>query len=104
MDNDSQTPTGSKKQPEGERQNRRQFFNGLGKWSLAIIAAVTALRDGMDEVKGAIGSRLETPLTGRGVPSQQIAKKKGPHGDQPHLDDPGFNNKGTHQDYYRILE
>ena len=104
MDDDSQTTKGGKEQDEQESQNRRQFFNGLGKWSLAIIAAVTALRDGMDEVKSAIGSRLETPLTGRGVPSQQIAKKKGPHGDQPHLDDPGFNNKGTHQDYYRILE
>jgi hypothetical protein len=104
MDDDSQTPTGSKEQPEGERQNRRQFFNGLGKWSLAVIAAVTALREGMGDLQSVIGSRFETPSAAAADRRQQIAKKKGPHGDQPHLDDPGFNNKGTHQDYYRILE
>ena len=46
MDNDPQTTSNCKGEPEEERQNRRQFFNGLGKWSLAIIAAIAALRDG----------------------------------------------------------
>ncbi len=46
MDNDPQTTTGCKGEQEEERQNRRQFFNGLGKWSLAIVAAVAALRHG----------------------------------------------------------
>jgi hypothetical protein len=77
MDDDSQTTTGGKEQLEEERQNRRQFFNGLGKWSLAIIAAVTAVRDGSYDAGGA------------GDPRQQIAKKKyekytTPHTDQPH--------------------
>jgi hypothetical protein len=35
MDDDTQTPTNCEEKPEEERQNRRQFFNGLGKWSLA---------------------------------------------------------------------
>jgi hypothetical protein len=43
MDRDPQTTTAPKGQQEEERQNRRQFFNGLGKWSLAIIAAVSSL-------------------------------------------------------------
>ena len=76
MDNDCQTTTGRKEQPEEERQNRRQFFNGLGKWSLAIIAAVTALRGGVQGLQSAIGSRFETGSGGAGEPRQQIAKKK----------------------------
>jgi len=43
MDNDSQNTADSIESPEEERQDRRQFFNGLGKWSLAIIAAVSSL-------------------------------------------------------------
>ena len=29
---------------EGDRQNRREFFNGLGKWSMIVVAAVSFLR------------------------------------------------------------
>jgi hypothetical protein len=43
MDDDTQTPTNCEGGPGEERQDRRQFFNGLGKWSLAIIAAVSSL-------------------------------------------------------------
>ena len=64
MDNDPQTTSGPQEQPDQERQNRRQFFNGLGKWSLAIIAAVTALREGVHDLQSAIGSRFETPSDG----------------------------------------
>jgi hypothetical protein len=28
----------------GDRQNRREFFNGLGKWSMILVAAVSFLR------------------------------------------------------------
>lgn len=28
----------------GDRQNRREFFNGLGKWSMIVVAAVSFLR------------------------------------------------------------
>jgi hypothetical protein len=102
MDNDPQTTSGLQEPPDQERQNRRQFFNGLGKWSLAIIAAVTTLREGMYELDSAIGSRFGDPSTGAGEPRQQIAKKKPPHGDQPHIDDIHFDYKGDHRDYYRL--
>ena len=91
MDNDPQTTSGPQEQPDQERQNRRQFFNGLGKWSLAIIAAVTALREGVHDLQSAIGSRFETGSAGAGDPRQRIAKKKGPHGDQPHIDEKHVN-------------
>ena len=28
---------------EGDSQNRREFFNGLGKWSMIVVAAVSFL-------------------------------------------------------------
>jgi hypothetical protein len=28
---------------EGDSQNRREFFNGLGKWSMVVVAAVAGL-------------------------------------------------------------
>jgi hypothetical protein len=28
----------------GDRQNRREFFNGLGKWSMIVVAAVSFIR------------------------------------------------------------
>jgi len=105
MDDECQTNADVKEQDERERQNRRQFFNGLGKWSLAIIAAVAALRDGLYDVNRSIGTRFETPSTDPGDPRQQIAKKKKPHGDQPHIDYPHWDGPSQpHQDYYRIRE
>jgi len=102
MENDPQTTTGCKGQPEEERQNRRQFFNGLGKWSLAIIAAVTALREGLHDLQSAIDSRFETGSGGASDSSQRIAKKKRPHGDQPHIDEKHSNITEPHHDYYRL--
>ena len=29
---------------EGDRQSRREFFNGLGKWSMIVVTAVSFLR------------------------------------------------------------
>ncbi len=103
MDNDVETIMNGDAQEDHERQNRRQFFNGLGKWSLAIIAAVTSLRERWREVPTHIGSR-DAPHGGPETYRPQIAKKKGPHGDQPHLDDPGFSNRSPHEDYYRIMQ
>jgi hypothetical protein len=74
MDNDPQTTSSPQEQPDQERQNRRQFFNGLGKWSLAIVAAVAALREGADDVRDVIGSRFGTDSDAAGDPRQQIAK------------------------------
>jgi hypothetical protein len=102
MDEDCETTTCLKERGEEERQNRRQFFNGLGKWSLAIIAAVTALRGGVHGLQSAIGSRFETGSGGTGEPRQQIAKKKKPHGDQPHIDQSHLDWKEPHRDYYRL--
>jgi hypothetical protein len=102
MDEHCQTTTGCKGQPEEERQNRRQFFNGLGKWSVAIIAAITALRESVHDLQSAIGSRLDAPTAGRGEPRQQIAKKKKPHSDQPHIDEPHSDYTHPHRDYYRL--
>jgi hypothetical protein len=101
MDSDPQTTSGPQEQPDEERQNRRQFFNGLGKWSLAIIAAVTALREGVHDLQSAISSRFEPGSGGAGDPRQRIAKTKKPHGDQPHIDEKHFNVSEPHHDYYR---
>ena len=106
MDNDPETTTSCKGQPEEERQNRRQFFSGLGKWSLAIIAAVAALRDGLHEEQSGIGSRFDTPSAGRDDPRQQIAKKRHvdntTHRDSPGGPGGGYNENWTnHGDRYR---
>ena len=77
MDKHSQTTTGCKGQPEEERQNRRQFFNGLGKWSLAIIAAVTALREGVHDLQSAVGSRFGCSLGWRGRTSPANRQEEG---------------------------
>ena len=92
MDNDPQTTTNCKGEPEQERQNRRQFFNGLGKWSLAIIAAVAALREGIDDVQSRIDSRFGAQSDDSGDLRQQIAL----HGNTPHANVPPLHfNKHT---------
>ncbi len=85
MDSDPQTTSGPQEQPDQERQNRRQFFNGLGKWSLAIIAAVAALRDATDDVGDGIDSRFGTGSDAAGDPRQQIAMPRhgNSHGNAP---------------------
>jgi len=70
MENDPQVTTDCQEQPDEERQNRRQFFNGLGKWSLAIVAAVAALREGVHDMQNAIGSRFGTNKDAAGDPLQ----------------------------------
>ncbi len=103
MDNDFQTSKAPDEQLEEKRQTRRQFFNGLGKWSLAVIAAVTTLRDGSHEAQSVIGSRFEAPSDERSNGPLQLARKKRPHGDQPHLDEMHFDSPGQpHRDYYRL--
>jgi len=90
MDDNPQTIAGPQEQPEQDRQNRRQFFNGLGKWSLAIIAAVTAPREGADEVRDGIGLRFGTDSDAAGDPRQQIAAHGNSHG----------NVKASHTDFH----
>ena len=76
MDSDCETTTGCKEQPVEERQNRRQFFNGLGKWSLAIIAAVSALRGGVQGLQSAIGSRFETGSGARAILANRSPRRR----------------------------
>ncbi len=44
---------------EGERQNRREFFNGLGKWSMIVVAAVSFLRG---SITRALAGHEEAPM------------------------------------------
>jgi hypothetical protein len=89
---DVQTTKDSDQQPEEERQNRRQFFNGLGKWSLAIIAAVVGLREGPQDLERGIGSRF-----GTGEPRKRIARKStGP----VHTHKAGHVNVHTHHAFH----
>jgi len=41
---DESRPSTTQATCEGDRQNRREFFNGLGKWSMIVVAAVSMLR------------------------------------------------------------
>ncbi len=98
MENDPQTNSSPKEQLEEERQNRRQFFNGLGKWSLAIVAAVAALRGGVYDVRDGIGSRFGIGSDAEDDPRQQIAR----HGNIPHDNTPpsylkSYSDHANHQ-------
>jgi hypothetical protein len=89
MDDDPQETSGPPEKPDQGRQNRRQFFNGLGKWSLAIIAAVAALREGLYDVRDSIGSRFGSGSEASGDLREQIARRPKPgHSDEPasHID------------------
>ena len=84
----------------GDQQNRREFFNGLGKWSMIVVAAVSFLRGSATQVRagreGTQRPEWEPPETG----VQRFAAKKhrqhvdipggghynNPHGDVPHVD------------------
>jgi hypothetical protein len=37
-----------------DRQNRREFFNGLGKWSMIVVAAVSFLRGSTTGVQASL--------------------------------------------------
>jgi hypothetical protein len=41
---DENKSTSTQAMCEGDQQNRREFFNGLGKWSMIVVAAVSFLR------------------------------------------------------------
>jgi|SRR5208283_1348939 len=74
----------------GDRQNRREFFNGLGKWSMIVVAAVSFLRGSATRShaggEGTQRPEWEPPETG----FQRLAKK--PH--QQHVDiAPGHYNQ-----------
>jgi hypothetical protein len=82
MDDDSRIMKDAKDQPEEGGLGRRQFLNGLGKWSVAIVAAVAALRNGADQMQSG-GSSQSGTSSGLGTERpQRIAKKPKKHTDQ----------------------
>jgi|GEM_PF-5704844 hypothetical protein len=82
MDDDSQIMKDAKDQPEEGGLGRRQFLNGLGKWSVAIVAAVAALREGPDQMETG-GSSQSGTSSGLGTARpQRIAKRPKKHTDQ----------------------
>ncbi len=104
MDEDCQTGTDLKERADEESQNRRQFFNGLGKWSLAIIAAVTALRGGVHDLESAIGSRFETGSGGGANLANKSQRKNHRTGINRILTTAHGDGRTPIRDYYRILE
>lgn len=105
MNDDSESTVSCRGKRKTDHLDRRQFLNGLGKWSLAVIAAVASLREGMRDMRSGFGSRFDAPSAGPGDSRQRIARKKRPHGDQPHLDEAHSDSPGQpHRDYYRILK
>ncbi len=62
---------------EGDQQNRREFFNGLGKWSMIVVAAISFLRGSITQSHA---GRERTPRPEWESPdpaSRRLAKK--PH-------------------------
>jgi len=98
MDNDIQKSTSCEGQPAQEHLDRRQFFNGLGKWSLAVIAAATALREGLDGIQGGSTSEFETP-SGSGQDRPQLIARKKPKGPKGPHTDRAFAKHSQHYDY-----
>ena len=82
MDEDSQIIKDYEDQPEGGDLGRRQFLNGLGKWSVAIVAAVAALREGPDQMETGGSSQSGTSSGLETDRPQRIAKRPKKHTDQ----------------------
>jgi hypothetical protein len=76
----------------GDEQNRREFFNGLGKWSMIVVAAVSFLRGSVTQVHAGREGTGRPEWEPRGAGLQRLAKGKhhqhvdiqGGHGDAPH--------------------
>jgi hypothetical protein len=77
----------------GDQQNRREFFNGLGKWSMIVVAAVSLLRGPATQVHAGSGGvrrpEWEPPETG----VQRFAAKK----HRQHVDIPPAHGDAGHQ-------
>jgi hypothetical protein len=84
--------------PVEDRQSRREFLNGLGKWSMIVVAAVSGMRESIAQIS--IGDGTERPEWKSPQGSfNRLAKKKHhqhvdigtghidtPHQDVPHVD------------------
>jgi len=77
-------------------QNRREFFNGLGKWSMIVVATVSALRGSFNRIlagREATGRAEREPLENA---FQRLAKKPKPH--HQHVDIGTGHFDSPHQD------
>jgi hypothetical protein len=83
----------------GDQQNRREFFNGLGKWSMIVVAAVSFLRGSVTQVHAGSEGTRRPEWEPRETAFQRLAKKPHhqhvdippghvnfPHGDVAHVD------------------
>ena len=73
--------------PAGDQQNRREFFNGLGKWSMIVVAVVSFLRGSATQVHAGreATQRPEWERPENGV--QRFAAKK----HHQHVDQTGWS-------------
>jgi hypothetical protein len=73
----------------GDRQNRREFFNGLGKWSMIVVAAVSFLRGSSTRARAGHEPAPQRPAwtvpEDRGE-NWQIARRPYAKGGTPHED------------------
>jgi hypothetical protein len=82
----------------GDQQNRREFFNGLGKWSMIVVAATSFLRGSATRShaggEGTQRPEWEPPETG----FQRLAKA--PH--HQHVDVPTGHTDTPHWDVAHV--
>jgi len=82
----------------GDQQNRREFLNGLGKWSMIVIAGVSLLRRSASQVHAGLEiaqrPEWEPPETG----FIRLAKKK----HRQHVDIPPGHQNVPHTDVAHV--
>lgn len=89
----------------GDRQNRREFFNGLGKWSMVVVAAVSLLRGSLTTARadreGTVRPEWESPETDfprLAAKWRQYVKRAPGHDDIEH-GDLGHVDRVIHDDH-----
>ncbi len=86
---------------EGDQQNRREFFNGLGKWSMIVVAAVSFLRGSITRTHAGREGTPRPEWEPRETGFQRLAKN--PHSDFKHIElapgGPGYKDHMEHGDF-----
>ena len=83
----------------GDQHNRREFFNGLGKWSMIVVAAVSFLR-GSATPTYAASHETRPDRESRDTAFQRLARKPQPH--HQHVDIQGGHGDAPHQDVAHV--
>jgi hypothetical protein len=81
-----------------DEQNRREFFNGLGKWSMIVVAAVSFLRGSVTQTYAGSEGTERPEWQPQGTPFRRIAKGK----HHQHVDIPGGHGDAPHQDVAHV--